>query len=78
MVRKQNTGKHNVHNGSMIRNENVLLAPFLFLFGKVDKLIPEPHAVKHSVAPDTDKLIGVSIMFFIKRENINRDSDRNR
>ncbi len=64
---KKYTGEHDIHDGSMIRNENVLFIPIFFLLRKLDEIISEAHSIKHSKTPDADKFIRIFIMLFIKR-----------
>ncbi len=62
----QDAGKHNIHNGSMIRNENVRFTFVFFLVRKIDEIVPQTHAVKHSKTPDPDKFVSIFVMLFIK------------
>lgn len=74
MVWHQDAGKHDIHNGSVIRNENVWFAFIFFLVRKIREVISQTHTVEHPETPDADKFVSVFVMLFIEGENINRDS----
>ncbi len=63
---KQDAGKHDIHNRSMIGDKNVLLIFIFLLIRKLDQVIPETHSIEHSEAPEAYKLIRILVMFFAK------------
>ncbi|MDF2932442.1 MAG: hypothetical protein K0R36_1773 [Chryseobacterium sp.] len=68
MMGKKNAREHDIHNRSMIGDDNVLRVSINFFFGKIDKLISHSHSVENAVAPDPDKNIGIFIGFLVKRK----------
>lgn len=50
----------------MIGNENILSVPVFFLFRKSDEIISETHSIEHPETPESDELISILVMLFIK------------
>ena len=65
MVREKNARQHNIHNRSMVRDNNILRVFINFLVCKVDEFVPHAHSVENSVAPDSDENIGVFVRIFV-------------
>ncbi len=67
MIWKQNADKHDIHDRGVVGDKNIRYILIFFLSGEFNKIISETHSVEHSETPDSDQLIAVFIMFFIKR-----------
>lgn len=60
----QDAGEHDIHDGGMVRDKNILFVFVLFLIGKPDEFISQSHTVKHSETPDPDEPVSMFIMLF--------------
>ena len=72
MVRKEQANEHNIHNGGMIGNDDVLPISLNFLLCLCNKTVPEPHTVEQPKAPYSHKKVGIFVVFFTERKKIHR------
>lgn len=76
MVFTKNAHQHNVHNGGMVGNKNVLLVFIKLLSGQFRHFIPQSHSVEHAAAPVPDKTVGMAVMFFAVGQDVDRNPEK--